>query len=80
MVLVQHYVPVKPTPLKNPKYITHSKILFHELGFKDDLAKSDDFIKMFSGDLSQVPKPLHKIGWACGYALSIYGNEYLFLS
>ncbi|PLY11325.1 MAG: hypothetical protein C0626_01790 [Arcobacter sp.] len=71
-----HYVPVIPTPIENPKYITHSKTFFEELGLDDSLAQSDDFMKMFSGDTSSVPKPLHSIGWACGYALSIYGTEY----
>lgn len=71
-----HYVPVTPTPIENPIYITHSKTFFEELGLDDSLAQSDDFIKMFSGDTSNVPKPLHNIGWACGYALSIYGTEY----
>jgi len=40
------------------------------------LATSEDFIRMFSGDTSQLPEPLRKIGWATGYALSIYGTEY----
>ncbi|WP_428033244.1 protein adenylyltransferase SelO [Amphritea sp.] len=71
-----HYVPVKPTPIADPEYITHSKALFSELGFADTLAQSDDFMRMFSGDLSQVPAPLRRAGWACGYALSIYGTEY----
>jgi uncharacterized protein YdiU (UPF0061 family) len=71
-----HYVPVIPTPIKNPKYITHSKTFFEELGLDDSLAQSDEFMKVFSGDTSNVPKPLHNIGWACGYALSIYGTEY----
>jgi uncharacterized protein YdiU (UPF0061 family) len=31
---------------------------------------------MFSGDMSQVPEPMRRVGWACGYALSIYGTEY----
>lgn len=71
-----HYVPVKPTPIENPIYISHSKSLFNELGFDDSLATSQDFIKMFSADTSSLPEPLRKIGWACGYALSIYGTEY----
>ncbi len=71
-----HYVPVNPTPMQNPKYIAHSKIFFKELGFDDSLAKSPDFVSMFSGDLSNVPAPLRKVGWATGYALSIYGTEY----
>ena len=71
-----HYVPVKPRPIKDPHYIAHSQIFFNELGFSDSLAQSEDFVRMFSGDLSQVPKPMSKLGWACGYALSIYGTEY----
>lgn len=71
-----HYVPVNPTPLENPEYIAHGKDLFRELGFADSLAQSDDFIRMFSGDLSHVPEPLRSVGWASGYALSIYGTEF----
>jgi len=71
-----HYVPVKPTPIKDPEYIAHSKSLFAELGFDDSMAQLDDFVRMFSGDLSHVPQPLRKVGWACGYALSIFGREY----
>jgi uncharacterized protein YdiU (UPF0061 family) len=75
-VFLGHYVPVKPTPIQDPIYIAHSKTLFHELGFDDSLATSDDFVSMFCGDLSDVPEPMRKIGWATGYALSIYGREY----
>jgi uncharacterized protein YdiU (UPF0061 family) len=71
-----HYVPVNPTPIENPEYVAHSKIFFHELGFADSLAKSSDFMSMFSGDISNVPEPMRKVGWASGYALSIYGREY----
>jgi uncharacterized protein YdiU (UPF0061 family) len=71
-----HFVPVRPTPLKDPEYVLHSKNLFHELGFTDQMAQSTDFVRVFSGDLSQVPKQMRKLGWACGYALSIYGTEY----
>ncbi|CAA6828185.1 MAG: Selenoprotein O and cysteine-containing homologs [uncultured Sulfurovum sp.] len=71
-----HYVPVNPTPIENPQYIAHSKTFFHELGFADSLAKSPDFIRMFTGDLSTLPKPMRRVGWATGYALSIYGSEY----
>ncbi len=60
----------------SPEYVAHSESLFRELGFADSLARSDDFIRMFSGDLSHVPEPMSKVGWACGYALSIYGTEY----
>lgn len=72
-----HYVPVSPTPIENPEYVTHSNSFFRELGFADSMAESPDFVRMFSGDLSQVPKPLRKVGWATGYALSIFGTEYV---
>lgn len=72
-----HYVPVKPTPIENPEYVAHSKDFFAELGLADSLAQSADFMRPFSGDLSQVPKPMSKVGWATGYALSIYGVEFI---
>jgi len=75
-VLSGHYVPVNPTPIKDPEYVAHSKNFFHELGFADSMAQSADFVHMFCGDISQVPKPMRKVGWACGYALSIFGTEY----
>ncbi len=75
-VFTGHYVPVKPTPIENPEYVAHSKTFFHELGFADNMAKFADFVRMFSGDISQVPEPMRKVGWACGYALSIFGTEY----
>ena len=71
-----HYVLVSPTPIQNPVYIAHSSELFKELGFADELARSRDFIQLFSADLSALPRPMHKIGWSCGYALSIFGTEY----
>jgi len=71
-----HYVPVKPTPIAEPEYVAHSKTFFHELGFADSMAESADFVRLFSGDLSQVPEPMRKVGWASGYALSIFGTEY----
>ena len=72
-----HYVPVQPTPIADPEYIAHSTSFFSELGFADSLAESEDFMRMFSGDISQVPAPMRKVGWATGYALSIYGTEYI---
>ncbi len=71
-----HYVPVKPTPIENPEYVAHSKAFFHELGLSDALATSEPFMRMFSGDTSHLPEPLRRLGWATGYALSIYGTEY----
>jgi uncharacterized protein YdiU (UPF0061 family) len=75
-VFTGHYVPVKPTPIDDPEYVMHSNIFFRELGFTDSMAQSADFVRMFSGDISQVPEPIRKVGWASGYALSIYGTEY----
>ncbi|WP_417698252.1 protein adenylyltransferase SelO [Psychromonas sp.] len=72
-----HYVPVKPTPIKDPQYVAHSKRFFAELGLADGLAESADFIRLFSGDITQVPEPMRKVGWATGYALSIYGVEFI---
>ena len=71
-----HYVPVNPTSINEPEYVAHSKHIFRELGIDDSLAESADFIRVFSGDLSQVPEPMRKVGWATGYALSIFGTEY----
>ncbi|WP_419233701.1 protein adenylyltransferase SelO family protein [Aliarcobacter cryaerophilus] len=71
-----HYIPVSPTAIKEPIYISHSKNFFKELGFSENLLKSDDFIKLFSGDMSNISNLKQNIGWATGYALSIYGREY----
>ena len=71
-----HYVTVNPTPIVEPEYVTHSKTFFHELGFADSMAESADFVSLFTGDLSNVPEPMRKVGWATGYALSIFGTEY----
>ncbi|MGV6825420.1 MAG: hypothetical protein ACWA5Q_00440, partial [bacterium] len=75
-VLSGHYVPVAPTPIVEPEYVAHSTVFFEELGIEEDLAQSKAFIQMFSGDLSQVPEPMRKLGWSTGYALSIFGTEY----
>jgi len=75
-VFTGHYVPVNPTPIKDPEYVAHSKKFFRELGFADSMAQSADFVRIFSGDISHVPEPMRKVGWACGYALSIFGTEY----
>lgn len=75
-VFMGHYVPVKPTPIEHPEYIAHSLRLFSELGVADSLAQSTEFMRVFSGDLSLAPEPMRRVGWACGYALSIFGTEY----
>ena len=72
-----HYVPVKPTPIADPQYVAHSHLFFRELGLADSLAQTDAFKQLFSGDLSQLPEPMRQMGWATGYALSIYGTEYI---
>ncbi|WP_425665819.1 protein adenylyltransferase SelO [Vibrio tubiashii] len=72
-----HYVPVMPTPIADSVYIAHSQKLFRELGLDDRLAKTEAFKQLFSGDVTNVPAPMRTIGWATGYALSIFGNEYI---
>ncbi|TVR00230.1 MAG: hypothetical protein EA398_11575 [Deltaproteobacteria bacterium] len=71
-----HYVPVAPTPIASPEYVSHSPGLFRELGLPDELARDEAFRRIFSGDLSRAPAPFRSVGWATGYALSIYGTEY----
>lgn len=71
-----HYVEVQPTAIKEPIYISHSNNFFEELGFSENLLKSNDFIKLFSGDMLNISNLRQNIGWATGYALSIYGTEY----
>ena len=71
-----HYVQVAPTPIKEPIYIAHNTNFFEELGFSEELLKSDDFIKLFSGDMENISNLKQNKGWATGYALSIYGTEY----
>lgn len=71
-----HYVPVAPTPLAEPEYVTHSSTFFNELGLSDELALDTQFRQVFSGDLSAAHEPMRQVGWATGYALSIYGTEY----
>ena len=71
-----HFVPVSPTPLPEPEYVTHSSTFFNELGLSGELVNDAKFRQVFSGDLSAAHEPMRKIGWATGYALSIYGTEY----
>jgi uncharacterized protein YdiU (UPF0061 family) len=71
-----HYVPVTPTPLPAPETVAHSRTLFQELGLSDALAGDEQFIRLFSGDISVAREPMRPFGWATGYALSIYGTEY----
>ena len=72
-----HYVPVTPTPIPAPEYVAHSSTLFNDLGLSDELAHDDQFRRLFSGDISVARQPMRPVGWATGYALSIYGTEYI---
>ena len=72
-----HYVPVTPTPLPEPEYVAHSSSLFHELGLSEALAHDEQFRRLFSGDITVAQEPMRPFGWATGYALSIYGTEYI---
>ena len=76
-VLSGHYVPVIPKRLNDPIYIAHSKTLFNELGISQKLIKDKDFCRLFSGDFTVAKAPMKSYGWATGYALSIYGTEYI---
>ena len=72
-----HYVPVTPTAIPDPEYVAHSPTLFSELGLSENLAQDDQFRRLFSGDISVAREPMRPWGWATGYALSIYGKEYI---
>ena len=76
-VLSGHYVPVTPTAIPKPEYVAHSKSLFNDLGLSQELALDELFRRLFSGDISVAQEPMRPIGWATGYALSIYGTEYI---
>jgi len=76
-VLSGHYVPVTPTPLPAPEYVAHSSRMFEELGLSEALAHDELFLRLFSGDISVATEPMRPYGWATGYALSIYGSEYI---
>jgi len=72
-----HYVPVTPTAIPAPELVAHSPTLFHDLGLADDLTHDEDFLRLFSGDITVAREPMRPFGWATGYALSIYGTEYI---
>ena len=72
-----HYVPVTPTPLPAPAYVAHSSSLFEELGLSEALVNDEPFRRLFSGDISVATGSMRPHGWATGYALSIYGSEYI---
>lgn len=66
-----HYVPVKPTPLPQPKLVLHSAAMAAELGLSEEHCASPEFLRFFSGDTDAVPDG---DSWATPYALSIYGQ------
>ncbi len=72
-----HYVPVTPTVIPTSEYIAHSKNLFNELGLSHELVQDEQFRRLFTGDITVASEPMRSIGWATGYALSIYGTEYI---
>ncbi len=72
-----HYVPVTPTAISEPEYVAHSKALFNELGLSHKLVLEEKFRRLFSGDITVAGEPMIPMGWATGYALSIYGTEYI---
>ncbi len=72
-----HYVPVTPTPIPAPELVAYSTTLFSDLGLSEALAHDDQFRRLFSGDISVAQAPMRPFGWATGYALSIYGSEYI---
>ena len=61
-----HYVPVLPTAIPDPEYISHSKKLFKELGLSSDLIRDKNFCLFFSGDISVANYPMSSVGWATG--------------
>ena len=72
-----HYVPVTPTAIRESEYVAHSQEFFAELGLSNGLAIDPHFQRLFSGDSTVAAGPMHPYGWATGYALSIYGTEYI---
>ncbi len=43
-VFTSRYVPVSLTPIRNSKYVAHSKINFHEHSFADSITQSVDVV------------------------------------
>lgn len=82
---------MRPTPLKNPKLVIHSPEVLQQLGFREDEAHSEAFVRYFSGDVDGAfenivddvdeddkgMKAEKEIEtWATPYALSIMGRRY----
>ena len=47
---------------------------FNELGLSHELVFDDQFRRLFTGDITVAREPMRPVGWATGYALSIYGQ------
>ena len=78
-----HYVPVLPSPLRNPRLVIHSPSMAEELNLSESDVSSEQFVKYFSGDiLSAFDEKEHQEdrskvkSWATPYALSIMGKRY----
>jgi len=80
-----HYVEVLPTPLPNPRYVIHSRNFFHELNLSANAASQSEFMEFFTGNpkaavdaanADTTSPGVRTHGWATGYALSIYGQEF----
>ena len=54
---------------------THSTRTWY-VRLSQELALDPSFSRLFSGDISVAQSPMRSVGWATGYALSIYGTEY----
>eukprot|EP00929_Paragymnodinium_shiwhaense_P054039 TRINITY_DN27086_c0_g1_i1.p1 TRINITY_DN27086_c0_g1~~TRINITY_DN27086_c0_g1_i1.p1 ORF type:complete len:657 (+),score=105.77 TRINITY_DN27086_c0_g1_i1:76-2046(+) len=67
-----HYVLTEPTPLPEPYLVAHTPGLAAELGLTSEVCRSEEFARVFSGDVSCVDGLQ---AWATPYALSIYGHE-----
>ena len=59
-----HFVPLKPTAIAEPEYVSHSRTFFNELGLSDELVHMDEFRQLFSGDISVARPPMRNLGWA----------------
>jgi len=66
-----HYVPVRPTPLPQPKLIIHSPEMAAELGISEEACSSQEFLRFFSGDVDALTG---FESWATPYALCIMGR------
>jgi hypothetical protein len=66
-----HYVRVNPDPISKPELVAYNASTAAQLGMKDkDIVNNTTFLRIMSGDVPENLKP-----WACGYAVSVLGNE-----